>query len=94
MVTALGTPGMASSSLPSSPVVVGKKYVIVKCGQMAQPWAFLMLCLIYRYAERTNKGEVVVKHGVEDGWGAGCKATVQLPPGMTGHGILESKLHV
>ena len=51
---------------------------------MAQPWAFLMLCLIYRYAERTNKGEVVVKHGDEDGWGAGCKATVQLPPGMTG----------
>ena len=26
MVTALGTPGMAASSVPSSPVVVGKKY--------------------------------------------------------------------
>ena len=41
-----------------------------------------ILCLILRYAERTNKGEVVVKHGVEDGWGAGCKATVQFPPGI------------
>lgn len=45
---------------------------------------FLMICLINRYAERTNKGEVVVKHGVEDGWEAGCKATVRLAPGMTG----------
>ena len=41
-----------------------------------------MLCLITRYAERTNKGEVVVKHGVEDGWAAGCKTIVQLPPGV------------
>ena len=41
-----------------------------------------MLCLTTRYAERTNKGEVVVKHGVEDGWGTGCKTIVQLPPGV------------
>ena len=56
-----------------------------------------MICLINRYAERTNKGEVVVKHGVEDGWGAGCKAAVRLPPGMTDwtlDSLFESKWHV
>ena len=74
-MTALGTPGMATSSLPSSPVVVGKKYVD-RCGLRL----FLMACS--RYAERTNKGEVVVKHGVEDGWGTGCRTTVRLPPGI------------
>lgn len=66
---------MACSSLPSSPVVVGKKYV---------DWSFPNDMPVNRYAERTNKGEVVVKHGVEDGWEAGCKATVRLAPGMTG----------
>ena len=58
LVTAQGTPGMLSSSLPSSPVVVGKKY-----------------------SERTNSGEVVVKHGVEDGWGVACRAAVKMPTG-------------
>ena len=58
LVTAQGTPGMLSSSLPSSPVVVGKKY-----------------------SERTNSGEVVVKHGVEDGWGVACRAAVKMPSG-------------
>ena len=58
LVTAQGTPGMLSSSLPSSPVVVGKKY-----------------------SERTNTGEVVVKHGVEDGWGVACRAAVKMPTG-------------
>ena len=39
------------------------------------------ICFFVRYAERTNKGEVVVKHGAEDGWVAGCKTKVQLPTG-------------
>ena len=45
-------------------------------------WFKVIPMLYSRYAERTNKGEVVAKHGVEDGWeAAGCRTTVRLPPG-------------
>ena len=55
-------------------------------------WFKVIPMLYSRYAERTNKGEVVAKHGVEDGWEtAGCRTTVRLPLGiMTGNRIVES----
>ena len=42
-VTALGTPGMATSSLPSSPVVVGKKYVD-RCMVQGNPNVIFQVC--------------------------------------------------